>query len=303
MHLFRPATITGAASSSAASAAARRASIVIANHALIMIQAARAGENDGELPLRYRLRRGPSSVRCRRQRLRRPSDRAGGGRAAPLADRQRGRADAARAEAPGRGSGRGRRAGQRGAAGECSRPPGAAGRGLASAHRRRASRPPARRSASWSRSARRCGPAPRESDSPHGLEADSAAPPPGLLDHAKTLGHARWMPCCAPAGAGAAAGGAPRRRGRDPRHPRPRQRIEARDPRAEPPGAHGAAGLALHAGGARDDADRRRTSSTGSTLHPHRRARRSISACYRHWVDPTEPLRPQWPWRRPMACW
>ena len=31
----------------------RRASIVIANHALTMIQAARAGENEGELPLRY----------------------------------------------------------------------------------------------------------------------------------------------------------------------------------------------------------------------------------------------------------
>ncbi len=87
---------------------ASRADIVIANHALVLTQAAfdgaraaRGGKSDGETtrPAPDRLRRGPPPVRRRRQRLRRGAVRRRGGGDAPLDPRARG------ARTPGAGSG------------------------------------------------------------------------------------------------------------------------------------------------------------------------------------------------------
>ena len=87
---------------------ARTAQLVVANHALVMTQAAWGGLDDsvGAQPLR--VRRGPPRVRRGGQRVLRRAVRAGDRRDAPLAARRRGRAIARpRAAAADRGTGRG----------------------------------------------------------------------------------------------------------------------------------------------------------------------------------------------------
>ena len=70
---------------------ARRARIVVANHALVMMQAALGGLDDARSADALCLRRGPSRLRRRRQRLLAGAVRPGGGGAAALAARHRGR--------------------------------------------------------------------------------------------------------------------------------------------------------------------------------------------------------------------
>ena len=165
----------------------RRASIVIANHALTMIQAARAGENEGELPLRYVFDEGHHIFDAadsafaghltglEAAELRRWLIGAEGGRMRGLKRRVE---DLVAGDAPASEALQGILEAARALPGEAwlrriveGAPAGPTERFLVEVRalvRARA----------------------KESDSPHGLEADSSAPPPGLLDHAKTLGHA-----------------------------------------------------------------------------------------------------------------
>ena len=87
---------------------ARTAQLVVANHALVMTQAAWGGLDDSVVPTPLRVRRGPPRVRRGGQRLLRRAVRAGNRRTAPLAARRRGRAVARpRPAAAHRGTGRG----------------------------------------------------------------------------------------------------------------------------------------------------------------------------------------------------
>jgi len=165
----------------------RRASIVIANHALTMIQAARAGETEGELPLRYVFDEGHHLFDAadsafaghltglEAAELRRWLIGSEGGRMRGLKRRVE---DLVAGDAPASEALQGILEAARALPGESwlrriveGAPAGPTERFLVEVRalvRARA----------------------REGDSPHGLEADSTAPPPGLLDHAKTLGHA-----------------------------------------------------------------------------------------------------------------
>jgi ATP-dependent DNA helicase DinG len=163
----------------------RRASIVIANHALTMIQAARAGETEGELPLRYVFDEGHHLF-----------DAADGAFAGHLSGQEA--AELRRwligAEA-GRMRGLKRRVEDLVAA---DAPAGEALQAIMEAARALPGDGWLRRIAEGTPS----GPTERflvdvralvrarakESDSPHGLEADCAAPPAGLLEQARILG-------------------------------------------------------------------------------------------------------------------
>ena len=176
---------------------ARRASIVIANHALTMIQAARAGENEGELPLRYVFDEG--------HHLFDAADSAFAGHLTGLeaAELRRWLIGAeggrhARAEAPGRGSGRGRRAGRaRRCRGFSRRPARCRARPGSGASSRE--RPRARPSASWWRCARWSGPGPRRATARMGWRPIARPRRRGCWIMPRPWA-TRWTPCCGPCG-------------------------------------------------------------------------------------------------------
>ncbi len=145
---------------------ARRARLVVANHALVMVQAAWGGHRRQQRADALRLRRGASRLRCRGQRLLARAHRPRGGGAQALAARRRGRArPRARVAAPARGSRDRRRGGREGLA-RC------AGGGARAARRRLAAAAAAGR-ALWrdggvprASQARRCWRAPRRARPP-----------------------------------------------------------------------------------------------------------------------------------------
>ncbi len=97
---------------------ARSAELVVANHALVMTQAAWGGLDEAAVPTALRIRRGPPRLRRRRRRLRRGFFGRRSGGAAPLAAGRRGRAIACARPAPAAG-GAGRRQGRVGAVSRC----------------------------------------------------------------------------------------------------------------------------------------------------------------------------------------